>query len=97
MFKTNRILMQAIGLLALASFSAGCEKTPAPDTTDEDFRLEVSQVTTTKFTLDCFPADKEMTYLLMVSSQEYLDKNGIDDDESLYQDDIRYIREENAQ
>ena len=94
MFKTNRILMQAIGLLALASFSAGCEKTPAPDTTDEDFRLEVSQVTTTKFTLDCFPADKEMTYLLMVSSQEYLDKNGIDDDESLYQDDIRYIREE---
>lgn len=58
------------------------------------FTINLKEVLQTSVTFDVIPMDKEMSYMMMVTSQNYLDQEGIVSDEDLYMDDLEYLEEE---
>lgn len=59
---------------------------PAP------FTIMLKENNPASFVVDIIPLDKEMYYVAFGTTQEYLDQNGIDSDEALYQDDLTYFK-----
>ena len=58
---------------------------PAP------FTIDIYDVTETSATMDVIPQDKEMGYIMFIAEKSYLDENGLNTDEALYEDDKAYI------
>lgn len=58
---------------------------PAP------FEITLKENNASSYVVDIIPLDKEMYYVAFGTTQAYLDQNGLDTDEALYQDDLVYF------
>ena len=82
-------------LLTLALALVGCKETPdvppTPiDPVDQpDFVIEVKSVTDTSVEFTITPEDEEMTYIAMMTTQEYFDE--FEDDEAYINDDLSWL------
>lgn len=58
---------------------------PAP------FRFENMTPGMTSYTVDIYPENKELPYIVFASSPLYMEMNGLESDEALFEDDIEYF------
>lgn len=82
--------------ILLIALSAGCSNdTDSPRKDDEPaapaFDLSVRNITRTSANITIKPQDKQMSYISFVAKQEFLDENGLDTDEALFDSDMEYI------
>lgn len=82
--------------ILLIALSAGCSNdTDSPRKDDEPtapaFDLSVRNITRTSASITIKPQDKQMSYISFVAKQEFLDENGLDTDEALFDSDMEYI------
>ena len=54
------------------------------------FTIEMKEITTSSYTFDIFPYDKEMYFFYNFCTQNYLDSHNLTSDEALFQDDMLY-------
>ncbi len=82
--------------ILLIALSAGCSNdTDSPRKDDEPaapaFDLTVRNITRTSANITIKPQDKQMSYISFVAQQEFLDENGLDTDEALFDYDMEQI------
>ena len=82
--------------ILLIALSAGCSNdTDSPRKDDEPaapaFDLSVRNITRTSASITIKPQDKQMSYISFVAQQEFLDENGLDTDEALFDYDMEQI------
>ena len=82
--------------ILLIALSAGCSNdTDSPRKDDEPaapaFDLSVRNITRTSANITIKPQDKQMSYISFVAQQNFLDENGLNTDEALFDYDMEQI------
>lgn len=82
--------------ILLIALSAGCSNdTDSPRKDDEPaapaFDLTVRNITRTSASITIKPQDKQMSYISFVAQQNFLDENGLNTDEALFDYDMEQI------
>lgn len=87
--RTCEVTIECTGCKSSYSFSI--IQTGSP-TEESPFIITIKEVTTSTVTLDITPADSDMTYIPFVTTAQYYSR--FKDEESLFQDDLKYFKKE---